>query len=394
MSKAAAGNVSDVADRKLRMLIVGAFPQQDLGLHGGILTSCRALMASSLPQRVELIAVDSSSPTVPPPPFLRRLIRAAARVVVTTKHIVWSKADALLLFASPGSSFIEKTVMCAIARLFGIRTLMFPRGAELITQYEASRSYSLLLRICFRVPTLMLCQGTVYRDFFVNHIGLPADRCPVLNNWTATPQLLQIGLSREQQAVSAPLEILFLGWVEKEKGIFDLLECAVRLSERNDIPSFTLLIAGSGSAMAEANRYVNTHGLADVVQFLDWIDGDEKMERLRNAELLVLPSHIEGMPNALIEAMAVGLPVVGTDVGAVEDVVSDGVSGFIVPPGNVDRLFEALLKLIGDSDLRSRMGRAGWRIATERFSTEQAVDRLVDLASAGAKWIRVEGGRD
>ena len=271
---------------------------------------------------------------------------------------------------------------------------MFPRGAELITQYEASRLYSLLLRMCFRVPTLMLCQGTVYRDFFVNRIGLPGDRCPVLNNWTATPQLLQIGLSREQQAVSTPLEILFLGWVEKEKGIFDLLECAVRLSERNDIPSFTFLIAGSGSAMAEANRYVNTHGLADVVQFLDWIDGDEKMERLRNAELLVLPSYFEGMPNALIEAMAAGLPVVGTNVGAVVDVVSDGVSGFIVPPGDVDRLFEALLKLIGDSDLRSRMGQAGRRVATERFSTERAVDQLVDLASAGEKWVTVEGGRD
>ena len=271
---------------------------------------------------------------------------------------------------------------------------MFPRGAELITQYEALRSYALLLRICFRIPTLMLCQGTVYRDFFVNRIGLPVDRCPVLNNWTATPPLLKIGLARGQRAVSSPLEILFLGWVEKEKGIFELLECAVRLSDRSDSPTFRLLIAGGGSAMAEANRYVNAHGLADVVQFLDWIDGDEKLERLRNAELLVLPSYIEGMPNAIIEAMAAGLPVVGTNVGAVEDVVSDGVTGYIVPPGDVDRLFEALLKLLGDPDLRSRMGQAGWRIATERFSTERAVDQLVQLASVNARWSSVEGGKD
>jgi glycosyltransferase involved in cell wall biosynthesis len=386
--------MSDVSDQKLRVLIVGAFPQQDLGVHGGILTSCRALMASSLPERAELIVVDSSSPTVPPPPFLRRLIRAAARVVVTTRHIIWSKPDAAILFASPGSSFIEKSVMCAIARLFGVRTLMFPRGAELITQYEASRSYALLLRICFRIPTLMLCQGTVYRDFFVNRIGLPDDRCPILNNWTATPQLLKIGLSRAQRAVSTPLEILFLGWVEKEKGIFELLECTVRLSDRSDSPTFRLLIAGGGSAMAEANRYVNAHGLTDVVQFLDWIDGDEKLERLRNAELLVLPSHIEGMPNALIEAMAAGLPVVGTDVGAVGDVVSDGVTGFIVPPGDVDRLFEVLLELLGDPDLRSRMGQAGRRVAIERFSTERAVDQLLQLATADAKRIAIEGGGD
>jgi glycosyltransferase involved in cell wall biosynthesis len=240
----------------------------------------------------------------------------------------------------------------------------------------------------------MLCQGTVYRDFFVNRIGLPVDRCPVLNNWTATPPLLKIGLSRGQRAVSSPLEILFLGWVEKEKGIFELLECTLRLSDRNDSPTFRLLIAGGGSAMAEANRYVNAHGLTDVVQFLDWIDGDEKLERLRNAELLVLPSHIEGMPNALIEAMAAGLPVVGTDVGAVGDVVSDGVTGFIVPPGDVDRLFEVLLELLGDPDLRSRMGQAGRRVAIERFSTERAVDQLLQLATADAKRIAIEGGGD
>ena len=146
--------------------------------------------------------------------------------------------------------------------------------------------------------------------------------------------------------------------------------------------------------MAEADRYVKSQGLADVVRFVGWIDGDDKMERLRNAELLVLPSYFEGMPNSLIEAMAAGLAVVGTNVGAVEDVVSDGVSGFIVPPGNVDRLFEALLKLIGDSDLRSRMGQAGQRIATERFSTERAVDRLVQLASVNARCSSAERGQD
>jgi glycosyltransferase involved in cell wall biosynthesis len=240
----------------------------------------------------------------------------------------------------------------------------------------------------------MLCQGTVYRDFFVNRVGLPSDRCPVLNNWTATPPLLKIGMSREQRALSESVEILFLGWVEKEKGIFDLLQCAVRLSERGEIPSFRLLIAGGGSAMAEANSYVNAHGLADIVQFLDWIDEEEKLERLRRADVLVLPSHIEGMPNAIIEAMAAGLPTVGTNVGAVEDVVIDGVTGYIVPPGDIDRLFDALLKLLGDSNLRSRMGQAGQRIAIERFSTERAVDQLMQLASVGAQRIAVDGGVD
>ena len=258
---------------------------------------------------------------------------------------------------------------------------MFPRGAELITQYEASWLRAFVFRFCFQVPHLMLCQGTAYRKFFTGRVGLDADRCPVLYNWTATRQLLEIGVSRKPQRSTAPLEILFLGWVEREKGIFDLLESVARLSDLRELPQFELLIAGGGSALSDAKGYVGAAGLGSVVRFLGWIDGDERMERLASAELLVLPSYVEGMPNVLIEAMAAALPVVATSVGAVEDVVSDGTSGIIVPPGDTDRLFEALRQLVLDTDLRRRMGEEGWRIANEKFSTERGVDKLVELAS-------------
>src|SRR5579859_1581944 len=110
----------DVAKRKLRMLIVGAFPRKPIREHGGILTSCRALLASSLPERMELILVDSFS-TVPPPPFFHRFVRASARVVRTSFKLLFSKPDVALLFASPGSSFIEKTALALVARLLGVK---------------------------------------------------------------------------------------------------------------------------------------------------------------------------------------------------------------------------------------------------------------------------------
>jgi glycosyltransferase involved in cell wall biosynthesis len=87
------------------------------------------------------------------------------------------------------------------------------------------------------------------------------------------------------------------------------------------------------------------------------------------------------MPNAIIEAMATGLPVVATDVGAVGDVICDGVNGLLIPPRDIDRLGKALRQLLLDAPLRERMGRAGWHIAKDRFSAERAADQLVTLAS-------------
>ncbi len=366
--------------RQLRMLMVGAFPRQGIREHGGVLTLCRALLASSLPQRMELILVDSSSPTVPPPPLFNRLLRACLRVAITARRLVFSRPDVVLLFASPGASYIEKTFMAALARLLGIRTLMFPVGAALIADYENSRLLARFLRGCFHLPTLMLCQGVVYRKFFVDKVGLEIQRCPLLPSGIATEELLDIGASRAYAENEERIEILFLGWMDREKGVFELLECARRMAEAGR-PRFRILMAGDGSALADVERYVRSHRLAEVVCLLGWIDADEKARRLRGAHMLILPSYMEGLPCAVIEAMAAGLPVVATKVGAVPDLVCDGVNGFVVAPKDVDQLCDALGRLLMDGDLRERMGRAGWRIAKEKFGVERQVDRLVELTS-------------
>ena len=366
-------------ERKLRMLIVGAFPPTIIVEHGGILTSCRVLLSSSLPRRMDLTLVDSSSPTLPPPPFWNRLVRAAQRVTITVRHFVRARPDIVLLFASPGSSFLEKSITAFIARLFGVKSLMFPRGAQTIHQYRQSRAYAALLRLCFRASDLMLCQGMAYQEFFTREVGLDPARCPVIHNWTATDQLLGVGTSRSWNDDDQALEVLFLGWLEREKGIFELLESARILSESQELPPFKIVIAGDGAAKVEAVQRIAELGLGDVVQLLGWIDSEAKIDRLKKAHLLVLPSYVEGMPNSVIEAMAAGLPVVATEVGAVRDAVVDGVSGFVVPPRDVEGLTEALRRLLVDRELRQRMGHAGWLIAREKFGVEGAVDTLVEL---------------
>ena len=118
--------------------------------------------------------------------------------------------------------------------------------------------------------------------------------------------------------------VLFLGRIETAKGIAELLDAFAGL--RPGAPDALLVCAGEGD-IESAGRQARRLGLGDSVRFPGWIDGEEKRAWLARAALFVLPSHAEGLPMSLLEAMAAGLPIVASAVGGVPDVVHDGVNG-------------------------------------------------------------------
>jgi glycosyltransferase involved in cell wall biosynthesis len=117
--------------------------------------------------------------------------------------------------------------------------------------------------------------------------------------------------------------------------------------------------------MAEAVTFTGVR--ADVPKILAALD------------LFVLPSLWEGMPNAVLEAMAAGLPVVATAVGGTPEVVMDGVTGLLVPPQDPSALAQAIERLLRDPDLRRTMGRAGRRRVEQHFDVRETVRQVEDL---------------
>jgi glycosyltransferase involved in cell wall biosynthesis len=285
------------------------------------------------------------------------------------------KPDAVLLFASGGFSFLEKATYTAYARLFGVPSLLSIRSGHFLDQCRRSASFRMVARLLLSAPALLLCQGEQWQRFFVTELGLEASRCPILDNWVATAPLLRIG--RERHADSgAPLRIVFLGCLEKFKGIYDLLGALVALHADPRMPRFELALAGDGSERRAAEEFVRQRGLESVVTFLGWVRGDDKLRLLASSSVFVLPSHTEGLPNAMIEAMAAALPVVVTPVGSIPDVIRDGMNGRIVPPKDPVALAQALGELIRDAEARSRLGAAAYDEAVARFTVEKAADRL------------------
>lgn len=367
---------------KSRILIVGAFPPIENKIFGGVVTSCKALVNSSFSHKFELILIDSTQISNPPPSLLKRAVLAGFRFIYFCKQITTLRPDAVILFAALGASIVEKGVMAWFSRLFGIPVLFFPRGAELIDIAASSIIQRLWIRWACRGATYFLCQGPAWQRFALEIIGFDLVHAPVVPNWTATNNLLAIGKRREKKKLGHITQLLFLGWLEKEKGIFELLQACSVLAAAY---SFRLTIAGRGHAEDDARKFIQQSDLSSSIQFVGWVQGEALEQLLADSDVLILPSWAEGLPNAMIEAMAAGLAVVVSAVGNVPDIVTDGQEALLVLPKRVDLLQRAIQRLLEDPDLREAIAARGHAFVEKHYAVEPAIEVLSKVIMAAIK---------
>jgi glycosyltransferase involved in cell wall biosynthesis len=138
-------------------------------------------------------------------------------------------------------------------------------------------------------------------------------------------------------------------------------------------------VLGEGPERAALEDAVRELGLEGKAELVGGADQEGVARWFGLATIAALPSNSEGAPVSLMEAAACGLPAVATDVGGVAELVRDGVTGFVVPPGDVDAFTGALERLLQNPDEAARMGAAARAEAERRFSVTRQVDDLVAL---------------
>ncbi|MBL7071872.1 MAG: glycosyltransferase [Candidatus Omnitrophica bacterium] len=163
--------------------------------------------------------------------------------------------------------------------------------------------------------------------------------------------------------------------LEPKKGHIFLLKALGELKRKGC--GFKLLLAGSGKEEKRLKNEAMNMGLKDAVLFLGRSENISGL--LAASDLFVLPSLWEGLPNALLEAMAAGLPVVATRVGGVPEAVVDGETGLLVEPGDVSKLAEALRKMMDDDELRKGMAGRAKAHAAKNFDIKNTVLKLDKL---------------
>jgi glycosyltransferase involved in cell wall biosynthesis len=291
---------------------------------------------------------------------------------ITATQIGWLGRDLWCLF---------------ICRLFCVRTVIHLRAGHLKLNLRTFHPWlrKWVRRAC-RMANLGLVQANCLRDQFEGL--LPGERTKVLYNAIQADELENEDLNDYHPGV-----ILFLGHLTQAKGYCDLVRAIPLVAARFKAVRF--VFAGTlrrgergvffdqttGKPLqyedpVKVHQEISSGPYQENYAYVGLVSGKAKMELLRSAEVFALPSYSEGFSRALLEAMAMGKPVVATPVGAHREVVQDGVHGFLVEPGNVERLADRIATLLQDKALCSRMARANYGYARENFDIAVVAEQM------------------
>lgn len=369
--------------RRLQVVLVGsAAPAR-----GGIPSFVDALVADTeLAERVGITLVNTSRRAERRAGTLTggNLLNAVVDTWRTYRAARRSDVVHLQTALLPTLPLLRALAVCAAGRLAGAAVVCHIHSAQLNTSRESAlaevgssgRLLRLLPRLADRLVTVS-DHGT----------AIMAELCPGVPV-TTVHNAVDVAAFPVADPDVEPPRIVYVGTLTYRKGLVDLGEALDLLAERGLRPPVEV-VGGSnevGEAEALEVRRAATAGRGDL-RFHGSLSAEEVKDQLTKGSLFTLPSHEEGQPIAILEAMAAGLPVVVTSIGANPDVVRDGVEGLLVPPRNPQRLADALERLLRDPEERRRLGAAARARALDGFDRRVLRDRLVEeyRAALGAR---------
>ncbi len=178
---------------------------------------------------------------------------------------------------------------------------------------------------------------------------------------------------------SERVRLIYVGRLVDSKSPHFLIEALIHLTKMDDVPPFLLELVGEGKARSELERMVIEHNLSKHVQFSGWIEHVKLVDRYRQADIFVTATTWEGMPNTVLEAMACGLPIIGTSAPGLDELVTDMRNGYIVPVKDAMSLADRLYRLIGNPFEQRRMGYESRKIAEQQFSWHFITKHYVEI---------------
>lgn len=342
-----------VAERARGVLLVAPAPGPVPT--GGVETGVGMILRSPLARRYGIRVWDRRRG--------RRFVRFGAFVARRRPRVVHIKS-------SCGVNFWESVVYAAIGRVLGRRVLLQLHSGEFGEWYErhgvAGRG---LVRWGLGLASDVLVLSEYWRD-------LLARLAPGRPIWVV-PNGVEVPEQVAARSGEGALRVVTIGTLGRHKGHFEILEAAERL--RGCGVQFVLagpdVTSGRGDG-EEVRRRAAELGLNGQVAFPGAVGPERKWELLAEADVFLLASHAEGMPNAVLEAMAAALPVVATGVGAVPEMLPEGV---LVPVGDPGAIARVLLELAGDPERRLALGRRNRERVEARYGlgrVEEALDAL------------------
>ena len=368
------------------LLVIGQLQQG--GAEGQLVHLARGLAGSTFEPSVACLsevaephASNLRAEGIPVTIFPRRGRRDLARVRALAAHLRETKAGIVHSFLVGANAYAY-----AATRLAGIPRLVVSSR----TTMRAPGTIAWLVHSwVFARASAVIANSEAVKEFTASHYGVPARRIHVVRNGVEIGEYAGAGgvrssVRRDLGAADGDILVGTLGRLSREKNLDLFVRMAGEITR--EFPEARFAIVGEGPCRRAVDSAVRSAGLQSRILLAG---GRSDIPDLLSAlDLFVTTSDTEGLPNAVMEAMAAGVPVVATRVGGTHEVVSDGVTGLLVPPGRLEPLLDAVRPLIRDAAARRRFGEAG----RARIASEFGVARMIEgtravydavLASAG-----------
>ena len=310
-------------------------------------------------------------------PLARRLAVALRALAVFAGLLATRRVALVHAHVAMRGSFWRKSLFLGLARACGVPTVVHLHGSSFVEFYEKECGplRRRLVRGALEGASAVLALSEHWRSYLARIV--PAANVVVVPNMVDA-EAVQADIERTRARRSAG-GILFLGEIGKRKGIYDLVYAMTQICAAH---AEARLVAGGSGELEGVRRLARDLGVEERLALPGWVGGDAKARLLGEAALYVLPSYNENLPVSILEAMAAGLPVVSTRVGGIPDAVRHGSEGFLTAPGEPEELARYVMRLLGDPELRERMGRNARRRALEEFSPAVVLAPLERLYAA------------
>lgn len=257
-------------------------------------------------------------------------------------------------------SLVRKSAVVAASRALGLPVVLHLHAAQLHRAYpDFPRWAQRLVRWVFSLPQTVVVLGQASANFVTRELGVPRERIEIVIN--GVPEAAVPRAASHQ----GPPRVLFIGNLSERKGVSDLL----RAMAQPALAGVPMLVQFAGGGDVEGYRAKALElGVAERVRFEGWADQARLAELLSRADVMVLPSHDEGLPLAILEALAQGVAVVCTPVGEIPHVLTDGHNACFVQAGDAASIAEGLARVLLDPQLRQTLEHNGLALFEQQFS--------------------------
>jgi glycosyltransferase involved in cell wall biosynthesis len=271
----------------------------------------------------------------------------------------------LHIHCASNGSFYRKSIVLIIGKLKKMKIIMHMHGGGFKDFYAKNNLNKIYIKSILGLSDKVICLSEEWHQFYSYELNL--------KNTIILGNAIEISEPFIKKKINGQIRILFMGKICNEKGIFDLIKF---LSTNSNflMGKIKLVICGVDEGN-KINDLTSNKSWQKHIEHIGWVEGERKNKLIKESDIFILPSHFEGVPISILEAMAFGKPIIATNIGGIPSLVKNEINGWLIEPKKLDKLEEIFDDILEDPSILYKLGRSSY-LAAKEYDPVKMFNRL------------------